>query len=70
MSLPTEALTYADAYKEAHGLNRSEVVALALKLLREQELAAGYRALVAEHAETPDPLLDTGLEEVVKQTEW
>ena len=67
VSLSTEVLKYADAYKKEHGLNRSEVVTLALKLLRERELAAGYRALAEEYAEMPDPLLDTGLEETLEQ---
>ena len=70
VSLPSEALSYADAYKEAHGLNRGEVLTLALKLLRQQELAEGYRALAAEQAATPDALLDSGLEKVLEQTEW
>lgn len=70
VSLPADVLTYADTYKKAHGLNRSEVLTLALKLLREQELAEGYRALAAEQANHPDPLVDTGLEDVLEQTEW
>ena len=70
VSLPVDALRYADEYKEAHGLNRSEVLALALKALRAEELAEGYRALAAEYAENPDPLLDSGFEEVLEQTEW
>lgn len=70
VSLPEEVLTYADRYKEAHGLNRSEVLTLALKVLREKELAEGYRALAEEQQANPDPLLDSGLDEVVAQTEW
>ena len=66
VSLSVDALSYADTYKETHGLaTRSEVLALALKLLREQELAAGYRALAEEMARRPDPLVDAGLGETL-----
>ena len=70
VSLPAAALSYADRYKEAHGLNRSEVLTLALRLLRERELLEGYRTLAETQRAHPDPLLDTGLDEVVQQTEW
>lgn len=70
VSLPADALSYADSYKELHGLNRSEVLTLALRRLREQELAEGYKLLAQEQAATPDPLIDSGLEDVLTQTEW
>ena len=65
-SLPAETLSYIDAYRTSYGLTtRGEVLALALKLLREQELAAGYRALAEEMMRQPDLLVDSGLEETV-----
>ncbi len=67
VSLPAEILSYADQYKEAHSLTtRSEVLTLALKLLREKELEAGYLALAEEYAKTPDPLIDSGFEETLE----
>ncbi len=70
VSLPVEILSYADQYKEAHSLaTRSEVLTLALKLLREKELEAGYRALAEEYAKNPDPLMDSGLEETLDMIE-
>lgn len=66
VSLPADALTYADTYRESHGLStRSEVLTLALKLLRERELLEGYRALAKEMAQHPDPLVDSGLDETL-----
>ena len=66
VSLSAEALTYADAYRETHGLaTRSEVLSLALKLLRERELAEGYRALAEEMAQNPDPFVDSDLDETL-----
>lgn len=67
VSLPQDALHYADSYKEAHGMNRSEVLVLALKALRERELAEGYKALAAEQA---DELTDSSVREVLEHTEW
>ncbi len=57
VSLPEELLEYADSYRESHGLaSRSEVLAQALKTLRETELAQGYRELAAEYREHHEPL--------------
>jgi metal-responsive CopG/Arc/MetJ family transcriptional regulator len=67
VSLPQDALHYADSYKDAHGMNRSEVLVLALKALRERELAEGYKALAEEQAKT---LTDSGMSEVLEQLEW
>jgi len=67
VSLPEDALHYADSYKKAHGMNRSEVLVLALKALRERELAEGYKALAAEQAEM---LTDADRREVLEQLEW
>ncbi len=70
VSLPAEILSYADQYKEAHSLTtRSEVLTLALKLLREKELEAGYRALAEEYAKNLDPLVDSGLKETLEMIE-
>lgn len=69
ISLPGEMLCYADTYKAHHGLSRSEVFTLALKLLREQELAEGYRAMAEDWASHEDPWLDSGLEETLTEGE-
>jgi Arc/MetJ-type ribon-helix-helix transcriptional regulator len=46
VTLPPELVAYADAYQHSHSLaSRSEVVAQALRALREAELAAGYAEL-------------------------
>ena len=68
ISLPPEVLSYADRYRETHGLpTRSEVMALALKVLREQELAEGYRAMAQSRDELSDPWLDSGLPETLNE---
>ena len=55
-----------DKYKSAHSLStRSEVLALALKLLREQELAVGYRALAEEMRQQSDLFMDSSLDETL-----
>ena len=70
LSLPAETLSYIDAYRDvyrtSYGLTtRGEVLALALKLLREQELAAGYRALAEEMAQPSDLFVDSNLEDTI-----
>lgn len=70
ISLPPEVLSYADRYRKLHGLaTRSEVLTLALKLLRERELAEGYRAMAQDRDELADPWLDSGLQESLKENE-
>jgi Arc/MetJ-type ribon-helix-helix transcriptional regulator len=70
ISLPPEALKYADRYRETHGLNtRSEVMTLALKLLREKELAEGYRAQAQALEASSDPWLDSDLQETANEAE-
>ena len=66
VSLPAAVLSYADNYKEAHGMNRSEVLTLALKLLREKELVEGYRAMSEDENQQTDPWLDSDLGETLK----
>ena len=68
VSLPDEMLRYADNYKENHGLNRSEVFTRALKLLRQQELAEGYRSMANDQQELSDPWLDSGLDETLAES--
>lgn len=74
ISLPEELLKYADSYRKNHGLaSRSEVLAQALKMLREAELAQGYKDLAAEYREQHEPLLSTiGAEglEPSDETNW
>lgn len=62
-------LRYADTYKAQHGLNRSEVFTLALRLLREQELAEGYQAMAEDQSSQEDPWLDSGLGETLTESE-
>lgn len=66
VSLPVALLNYTDRYKENHGLNRSEVLVLALKALQDKELAEGYDALAKEMAQMDDPWLDSGLAETLR----
>ena len=64
VSLSQDLLRYAETYRKTHGLSsRSEVIALAVKALRERELAEGYKALAEEHRRKPDPLIEAGLED-------
>jgi Arc/MetJ-type ribon-helix-helix transcriptional regulator len=66
VSLPQNVLEYADRYRQEHGLSsRSEVLTLALRLLRVRELEAGYKALAEEYENSLDPLLDSGLGETL-----
>lgn len=49
ISLDARLLLFAEGYRARHGLaSRSEVVARALELLRERELAEGFRAMAEE----------------------
>lgn len=67
MSLPADVLHYAEQYRKTHGLKtRSEVLTKALKLLREQELVVGYRAMAQEQAQLEDVWLDSDLSETLK----
>lgn len=50
-----------------HNMTRSQVVSLALQVLRERELSEGYQQLAAE---TADMLIDSGIAEVLEHTEW
>jgi metal-responsive CopG/Arc/MetJ family transcriptional regulator len=70
VSLPKDVLHFADSYKETHNMNRSEVLALALRVLRKQELTEGYKALAAEQKASHDEFVDSGLAEVLDATEW
>ncbi len=64
ISLSQDLLQYAETYRKTHGLSsRSEVVALAVKALRERELADGYKALAEAYRRRPDPLVEVGIED-------
>ncbi len=68
ISLSLEWLQFAQEYQKAHGLtSRSEVIALALKKLRETELADGYRQMAQDYAEQPEEMLDLEFAETVEQ---
>ena len=59
ISLPQELIRYAERYQEKHGLpSRSDVIAEAMKALREKELTEGYQAWTQEQAAHPDPLVE------------
>lgn len=59
VSLSGDLLAYAESYRQTHGFSsRSEVLAHALRMLREAELAEGYRGLAAEYKARHDPLVD------------
>ncbi len=62
ISLPSDLLSYAETYQNKHGLkSRSEVMAAAVRALRELELIEGYRAMRRDHDMNPDPFGDAGL---------
>lgn len=74
VSLPRELLEYAERYQLEHNLaSRSEVIALAVRALREHELTEAYRALAEEYRQRPDPLLELGIADGLEQSdgsEW
>jgi Arc/MetJ-type ribon-helix-helix transcriptional regulator len=58
ISLPLELLEFVEDYRESHNaLSRSEVFALALKLLREKELAKAYAEASKEWDDSEDAKL-------------
>jgi Arc/MetJ-type ribon-helix-helix transcriptional regulator len=64
VSIPEDLLRYAEQYGKARRLSsRSEVLAEAIRALRERELANGYRELAEEYKMAADPLLDAGVAE-------
>ena len=74
VSLSPDLIAYAKAYQQTHGLvNLSAVFVRAPAALRTAELAAGYRAMAADYAARPDPLVEaTGHEglEASDETTW
>lgn len=49
ISLPPETVAFIEAYRESHAIkSRSQVVELALRKLREQELESAYREASGE----------------------
>ncbi len=49
ISLPPDAVAFIETYRATHAIkSRSQVVELALRKLREQELEAAYREAAAE----------------------
>lgn len=64
VSLSTELVDYTETYRQKHGLpSRSDVIARAIRALRERELAEGYRALARAYEQKPDPLVEMGVGE-------
>ena len=67
ISLPKPLARFVEAYRRRHGLkSKSEVIALALKKLREEELIEGLEAMREEYAKEPDAWLDSDLEETLE----
>jgi len=67
ISLPEPLARFVEAYRRRHGLkSKSEVIALALKKLREEELIEGLRAMSEDYAHEPDAWLDSDLEETLE----
>jgi len=67
ISLPEPLARFVEAYRRRHGLkSKSEVIALALKKLREEELIEGLEAMREEYAKKPDAWLDSDLEETLE----
>jgi Arc/MetJ-type ribon-helix-helix transcriptional regulator len=68
ISLSPNWLRYAEEYQQRYKLgNRSEVIARALRALREQELIQGYRQMAEDYARNPDPLVETEFVELLEQ---
>jgi len=66
ISLTPEWLRFAEEYRKKHHLSsRSEVIVLALKKLREAEMAEGFRQMARDYEESPDEWIDSGLEETL-----
>jgi Arc/MetJ-type ribon-helix-helix transcriptional regulator len=64
VSLPEDLVRYAEQYGKARRMSsRSEVLAEAIRALRERELAQGYRALADEYRANVDALVDAGVAE-------
>ncbi|WP_038046306.1 hypothetical protein [Thermus caliditerrae] len=70
ISLDPTLAQYVEETRSRLGITRSEVFVLALKRLRELELAQGYRTLAQDADFLQDPLLDSGLEETLAETAW
>ena len=67
ISLSEPLARFVEAYRRRHRLkSKSEVVALALKKLREEELIEGLRAMSEDYAREPDAWLDSDLEETLE----
>lgn len=67
VNLLTKTVRLLDILATDHNMTRSQVVSLALQVLRERELSEGYQQLAAE---TADMLIDSGIAEVLEHTEW
>lgn len=64
ISLPPDAVAFIESYREAHAIkSRSQVVELALRKLREQDLESAYREAAAEHDPEWDHTSADGLQD-------
>ena len=70
VSVPTSLLEYAEQYQQTHGLqSRSDVIAAALKALRERELAEAYQALSLEYQKNPNLMIGEDLGDGLEPSE-
>ncbi len=68
VSLPEPLARFVEAYRRRHQLrSKSEVVALALRKLREEELKEGLLAMSEEYARERDAWIDSDLEETLEE---
>ncbi|MBF6571087.1 MAG: ribbon-helix-helix protein, CopG family [Candidatus Binataceae bacterium] len=61
ISLPDSLAGFVENYRKKHGLNRSQVFEEAIKLLRNRELEAAYRAADAESDQAWENTIGDGL---------
>ncbi len=74
ISLSPDLLKYAEEYQKTHKLSsRSEVIAHAMKALRERELLEGYKVMAKDYQKNPESLLESGINDGLEpsdETSW
>lgn len=74
VSLSPELLKYAEEYRKIHNLaSRSEVIAHAMKALKERELLEGYKAMAEDYQKNPESLVEAGINDGLEpsdETSW
>ncbi|MFN3595304.1 MAG: ribbon-helix-helix domain-containing protein [Thiobacillaceae bacterium] len=67
ISLPPDAVAFIESYRAAHAIkSRSQVVELALRKLREEELESAYREAAAQ----TDPLWEQTVADGLNDEAW